>query len=105
MPAEYQDAFFQLVYHPVKASAQVAELQVSVAKNRLYARQGRASANAFARRARDLFQEDQKLSDVYNKEIAGGKWVHMMDQPHIGTSRNGWDTPNRNELPRPHGTC
>ena len=100
MPAEYQDAYFQLVYHPVKASAQVAELQVSVAKNRLYAQQGRASAKAFAQRARDLFQEDQKLSDVYNKEIAGGKWIHMMDQPHIGTSRNGWDTPNRNELPR-----
>ena len=100
MPAEYQDAFFQLVYHPVKASAQVAELQVSVAKNRLYAQQGRASANSFAQRARELFQEDKNLANVYNREIAGGKWIHMMDQPHIGTSRNGWDTPNRDELPR-----
>lgn len=100
IPAEYQDAFFQLVYHPVKASAQVAELQVSVAKNRLYANQGRASANSFAQKARDLFQADKALANVYNKEIAGGKWIHMMDQPHIGTSRNGWDTPNRDELPR-----
>jgi len=100
MPKEYQDAYFQLVYHPVKASAQVAELQVSVAKNRLYAQQGRASAKVFAQRARDLMEEDQKLADVYNREIAGGKWIHMMDQPHIGTSRNGWDTPNRNEMPR-----
>ena len=100
MPAEYQDAYFELVYHPVKASAQVAELQVCVGKNRLYARQGRASANEFAHFARELFKEDQKLADVYNKEIAGGKWIHMMDQPHIGTSQNGWDTPNSNQMPR-----
>ncbi|MBR3505993.1 MAG: glycosyl hydrolase 115 family protein, partial [Lentisphaeria bacterium] len=57
MPKEYQDAYFQLVYHPVKASAQVAELQVCVGKNRLYARQGRASANEVAHFARQLFEE------------------------------------------------
>ncbi len=100
MPKEYQDAYFQLVYHPVKASAQVAELQVDAGKNRLYAQQGRASANEFAHFARQLFEEDKKLGDVYNKEIAGGKWIHMMDQPHIGTSQNGWDTPNSNQMPR-----
>jgi len=100
MPAEYQDAYFELVYHPVKASAQVAELQVCAGKNRLYARQGRASANEFAHFARQLFEDDKKLGDVYNNEIAGGKWIHMMDQPHIGTSQNGWDTPNSNQMPR-----
>ena len=100
IPAEYQDAYFELVLHPVKASAQVAELQVSVGKNRLYARQGRASANLFAQLARDLFQEDKNLADVYNNELAGGKWIHMMDQPHIGTSK-GWDTPERsNQMPQ-----
>jgi len=103
IPAEYQDAYFELVYHPVKASAQVAELQVDVGKNRLYARQGRASANNFAKYARDLMEEDQKLADVYNNELAGGKWIHMMDQPHIGTSK-GWDTPDRNnQMPQLSG--
>jgi len=100
MPAEYQDAYFELVYHPVKASAQVAELQICAGKNRLYARQGRASANEYAHFARDLFQQDKDLADVYNNQIAGGKWIHMMDQPHIGTSQNGWDTPNSNQMPR-----
>ena len=100
MPEEYQDAYFELVYHPVKASAQVAELQVNAGKNRLYARQGRASANEVAHFARQLFEDDKKLGDVYNNEIAGGKWIHMMDQPHIGTSQNGWDTPNSNQMPR-----
>ncbi|MBR4253640.1 MAG: glycosyl hydrolase 115 family protein [Lentisphaeria bacterium] len=103
IPAEYKDAYFELVYHPVKASAQVAELQVDVGKNRLYARQGRASANNFAKYARDLMEEDQKLADVYNNELAGGKWIHMMDQPHIGTSK-GWDTPDRNnQMPQLSG--
>ena len=100
IPAEYQDAYFELVYHPVKASAQVAELQICAGKNRLYARQGRASANEYAQFVRDLFQADKDLADVYNNEIAGGKWIHMMDQPHIGTSQNGWDTPNSNQMPR-----
>ncbi len=100
LPQEYQDAYFELVYHPVKASAQVAEMQVCAGKNRLYARQGRASANEFAFMVRELFEEDKKLADVYNNEIAGGKWIHMMDQPHIGTSQNGWDTPNSNQMPR-----
>lgn len=100
MPKEYQDAYFELVYHPVKASAQVAELQISVGKNRTYANQGRASAVKYAQNARDLFQKDKDLAKVYNQEIANGKWIHMMDQPHIGTSRNGWDSPNRDEMPR-----
>jgi hypothetical protein len=100
IPAEYQDAYFELVLHPVKASAQVAELQVSAGKSRLFARQGRASANLFAQLARDLFQADKDLADVYNNELAGGKWIHMMDQPHIGTSK-GWDTPERsNQMPQ-----
>ena len=31
-----------------------------------------------------LFKKDQDFSDYYNNVLAGGKWHHMMDQPHIG---------------------
>ena len=36
---EYKDAFYQLVLHPVSASANLNELYVTVAKNHLYAKQ------------------------------------------------------------------
>ena len=52
LPEDERDAFFQLVLYPVKASAQVTELYVAVGKNRLYANQGRASANDYAAKAR-----------------------------------------------------
>src|ERR1035437_10588138 len=48
LPAEYKDAFFELVLHPVKASANLNELYVTVAKNRLFYSQKAAAANKLA---------------------------------------------------------
>jgi hypothetical protein len=97
MPAEKKDAFFQLVLYPVKACAVVNELYVTVARNRLYAVQGRASTNDLANRARELFRADAELSNYYNHKLAGGKWNHMMDQTHIGYTF--WNQPVRNAMP------
>jgi len=44
----YQDAFFQLVLHPIQASRNVYELNNSLAKNYLYAQQQRVSTNECA---------------------------------------------------------
>ncbi|MGD0779056.1 MAG: glycosyl hydrolase 115 family protein, partial [Candidatus Solibacter sp.] len=52
LPENAHDAFFQLVTHPAKANAIVTELYVTAAKNRLYAAQGRASANEMAAQTR-----------------------------------------------------
>ncbi len=98
LPNELRDAFYQLVLYPTRASAVVNELYIAVAKNRAYARQNDVRANDFARRARELFAEDQRMSDYYNNELAGGKWKHMMDQTRIGYT--GWQQPNRNIMPR-----
>ncbi|HEX4681249.1 MAG TPA: glycosyl hydrolase 115 family protein, partial [Gemmatimonadaceae bacterium] len=84
LPAEYRDAYYELVLHPVLAAANLNALHVTVAKNRLYARQGRASTNDLAERARTLFRRDAELSEYFNTRLAGGKWAHMMDQTHIG---------------------
>jgi glycosyl hydrolase family 115 (putative glucuronidase)/glycosyl hydrolase family 115 len=98
LPAEYRDAFFELVLHPVQASANLNDLYVTVAKNRLYAQQGRASTNDLADRARRLFERDAEISRYYNTRVAGGKWPHMMDQTHIGYTY--WQEPPRNVMPR-----
>jgi len=97
LPENARDAFFQLVTHPAKAAAQVTELYVTVAKNRLYAAQGRAAANDMAAQTRDLFDADIALTAYYNHTLANGKWNHMMDQTHIGYTY--WQEPPRNTLP------
>jgi hypothetical protein len=97
LPKEQRDAFYQLVLHPTKASAVAVEINIAAGRNRYFARQGRASANPEADRARELFKQDKAISDYYNKKLAGGKWNHLMDQPHIGQFT--WEPPRKNALP------
>ena len=90
LPENYRDAFFQLVLFPVKASAQVTQLYVTVGKNQLYAKQGRASTNDLAAQARALFQADAELSANYNHTLGPRKmgphdgpdayWVYVLER-------------------------
>ena len=97
LPDNTKDAFFQLVLHPTKASTIVTELYITVAKNNLYAGQKRAGTNDYAEKARALFEADAELARYYNREMANGKWNHMMDQTHIGYT--SWDNPPKNIMP------
>jgi hypothetical protein len=97
LPKESVDAFDELVAWPVKASANLNELYVTTAKNRLYAKQGRAMTNTLADRVDQLFAKDAELTTTYNTKIAGGKWLHIADQIHIGYT--GWDAPTKNTMP------
>ena len=97
LPSAYRDAFFELVLYPVKASAIVNRLYITAGENRLYATQGRVSANDLATRARTLFAADAALSSEYNHQLAHGKWNHMMDQTHIGYTF--WNQPPLNAMP------
>ena len=84
LPENARDAFFELVLYPTKACALVNELYIAAAKNRLYASQGRASANDYAARDASCFRPMRTWSATYNHTLADGKWDHMMDQTHIG---------------------
>jgi hypothetical protein len=97
LPEEYHDAFYQLVLHPVEACANLNELYCTVAKNRLYASQGRVATNTLAQKAKELFARDAEITDYYNKIMAHGKWNHMMDQTHIGYTY--WQQPDKNAMP------
>jgi GH35 family endo-1,4-beta-xylanase len=100
LPAEYDDAFYQLVMYPVEAAANVNRLYLAVAKNHRYASQGRAATTAMADEARRLFARDAELSDYYNNEMSDGKWRHMMDQTRIGYTY--WQQPEENVMPAVH---
>ena len=98
LPQEARAAYFELVLYPAKASAVVQNLYIEAGRNALYARQGRASANASAAKAKELFAEDARLSDEYNRGLLNGRWDHMMDQTHIGYFF--WNEPPLNAMPK-----
>jgi len=97
IPQQYEDAYYQLVLHPIEACANLNELYFDAAKNKLYAAQGRAATNLMARDVKELFKKDSAISHYYDKIMANGKWDHMMDQTHIGYTY--WQEPRVNKMP------
>jgi len=94
LPREYKDAYYQLVVHQIEACANLNEMYYSVAKNHLYVEQNRASTNALAQKARELFENDAAITNFYHHELSGGKWNHFMSQTHIGYT--SWNNPETN---------
>ena len=84
MPAEAQDAFYQLVYYPVVGSAGTAQIYN-------YATMGDSLA------IEALMEKDRRLAAHYNTGIAGGKWNGMMLDNHIGYTQ--WSIPDKNYNP------
>jgi len=93
----YRDAYFQLVLYPVKTFTNLHRLYNAVAKNRWYAARKSIQANEWADKAKQYYIQDSLLSLQYNRELAGGKWNHMMDQTHIGYTY--WQEPPANTMP------
>jgi hypothetical protein len=94
---KYRDAFFELVLHPIEASANLNALYLAVAKNRFFAKENNPEANLFADSVKYFFRRDSLISYKYNHEIANGKWDHMMDPTHIGYTY--WQQPRYNKMP------
>jgi len=84
LPAEAQDAFYQLVYYPVVASAGVAKIY-------------NCTTMGDSLSIEALMQKDKELSNYYNKNLAGGKWNGIMLDNHIGYTK--WSIPEKNVNP------
>jgi hypothetical protein len=84
IPASAQDAFYQLVYYPAVASAGVAMMY-------------NAATTGDSLTVCHLMEKDQRLTDYYNKVLAGGKWDGMMLDNHIGYTQ--WSIPEKNRHP------
>lgn len=97
LPKEYNDAYYQLVLHPITACANLNEMYFTIAKNRFYSEQWRASTNDLAKQAEKMFKKDADISEYYNTKLAGGKWNNMMNQTHIGYTY--WQQPDKNSMP------
>jgi len=96
LPESKRAAFYELVLFPVKCCAQLNEMYFAAAENNLYAGQGRASANDFAAKTRELFVVETNLFSYFNNSFLDGKWDHFMDQGIIGY--RSWVDPHFNNL-------
>lgn len=55
-------------------------------------------ANRWADCVEACYRQDSLWCRAYNREVAGGKWNHMMDQVHIGYE--SWHAPRHNRMPQ-----
>ena len=84
IPTPAQDAFYQLVYYPAVASAGVAMMY-------------NAATMGDSITIDHLMAKDARLTEYYNKVMAGGKWDGMMRDNHIGYTM--WSIPDKNRHP------
>ena len=98
LPAEYRDAYYELVLHRVAAFANLHRLYYAVARNHAEATAGDAAAAARdAEAAKHYFAEDAAIRQRY-ESLRNGKWIDMMAQTHIGYT--SWQQPDRNVMPK-----
>jgi hypothetical protein len=96
MPETRRDSYRELILHPVQAMANLYDMFYAAAMNEKYAAEKDLRANFWADRVMMCFERDTELSNNYNKDFAGGKWNHMMDQTHIGYT--SWDEPKSGNI-------
>ena len=84
IPTPALDAFYQLVYYPAVASAGVAMIY-------------NAATMGDSITIDNLMAKDARLTEYYNKVMAGGKWDGMMRDNHIGYTQ--WSIPEKNRHP------
>lgn len=99
LPPPYQDAFYQLVLHPVTAVANLHEMYYYTALNHEAYANKWEQANEYADSVKSKYLNDSLISVRYH-QINNGKWNHMMSQTHIGYTY--WQQPPFNKMPAVH---
>ncbi|MDT0688928.1 glycosyl hydrolase 115 family protein [Salegentibacter sp. F188] len=79
LASKYQDAFFQLVYYPVKGASFMNKKFLYRDLAIKYQQQKRLEAKENAALSLQYYDSIIEITKNYNKEIANGKWEHMMD--------------------------
>ncbi|MEQ8474274.1 MAG: glycosyl hydrolase 115 family protein [Marinoscillum sp.] len=77
IPTHLQDAFYQLVAYKVLGASHMNKKILYAYKSRVYARQGRVSANVYAEKSRKAYEDIKEITKEYNQQN-DGKWDHMM---------------------------
>lgn len=84
IPEALKDAYYQLVYYPAVASANITELYIFAAMNQKCAANQDKDTNGYAKLLEESIAYDKELQAYYNNEMSSGKWKNMMNQTHYG---------------------
>lgn len=101
IPDYLKDAYYQLVYYPSAASANVVKMQIYAGLNNLYYKRKSCLANLYAQLVEECKVKDNEMQNYYNNIISNGKWKGMMSSPHIGYTQwcpDGWQYPEVNNV-------
>ncbi|WP_321423718.1 glycosyl hydrolase 115 family protein [uncultured Bacteroides sp.] len=79
IPAEQQDAYFELVQYPVCGAAAMNQKHLYAQKARLLARYKLLAANEYSYLSDHAYNEIAGLTQTYNHDIQKAKWNGMMD--------------------------
>ena len=106
IPQQLQAAYYQLVYYPTVASANVAQIMLYSGLNQYYFELGSASTNVYGELLQKAIEYDKTLEYTYNNEMpgVGDKWKNMMSSPHVGFvtwDSNGWKYPDVQDIQFP----
>lgn len=102
MPEECKDSYYQLVYYPAAASANVIKMQIYAGYNNFYFKKKSALANVYEALVEDCKKKDIEMQNYYNEKMSDGKWKGMMSSPHIGYRKwapDSWTYPETVKLP------
>lgn len=96
LDASKQEAYYQLILHPIIVSANLYELYYHVALNQQAVANNDIRANVYADKAKENYKKDSLITLEYHTRNSG-KWNHMMSQTHIGYTY--WQQPPVNKMP------
>ena len=101
MAETLKDAYYQLVYYPAVASANVVKMQIYAGFNNLYYKRKSVLANSYAELVEECKVKDIDMQNYYNDSMSNGKWKGMMSSPHIGYTQwspDNWKYPEINNI-------
>lgn len=91
LPESAQAPYYELIYYPAVAAANVNRMQIYSGLNQAYAKQKLSSANVYAALIEEAISLDKEMEQTYDKNLPGGvgdKWNGMMYQAqnagHVG---------------------
>ncbi len=82
------DCFYELIYYPVMASANILKMNLYAGLSQFYVKQRKKLGNRFAPKVQECIDKDKKLTEEYHT-LLGGKWNHMQSVFHVGYI--GWN--------------
>ncbi|WP_121741503.1 glycosyl hydrolase 115 family protein [Natronorubrum halophilum] len=78
LPTAHRPSYYQLVLYQVRCAAAMSKTHLHAARSRLYAGQGRTTANRYAELAERAHRRIEAETRYYNEDLRDGKWDGML---------------------------